>query len=308
VSALRARARAIPADLTIVHNEIPHWIGCDLLAEGRRVAADFEDWHSEDLLPEARRHRPLDKLRDVEGQLVRHAAYTSTTSQALSSRLAECYQGPAPLVLTNSFPLQPNPRRGAPGDPPVFFWFSQTIGPGRGLDEFFLAWRQTRQPSRVVLLGNPIPDYVRHLLALLPAADRSRVDLLPLVSPGELPALIARHDIGLALEPTTPPNKDLTISNKILQYLNAGLAVVASGTAGQAEVLRHSPGAGVQIDLNQAVDLAGRLDYLLGDRQHLMQMGLAARQAAERTYSWEREEPKLLAAVTLALQRSPASL
>jgi hypothetical protein len=44
-------AASFRADLTIVHNEVPHWVGTRLLAQGHRVAADIEDWHSEDLLP-----------------------------------------------------------------------------------------------------------------------------------------------------------------------------------------------------------------------------------------------------------------
>jgi hypothetical protein len=31
-----------------------------------------------------------------------------------------------PVILTNSFPLQPDPRR-TPNLPPAFFWFSKTI-------------------------------------------------------------------------------------------------------------------------------------------------------------------------------------
>ena len=56
--------------------------------------------------------------------------------------------------------------------------------------------------------------------------------------------MIATYDVGLALEPNTPLNKDLTISNKILQYLNAGLAVFATPTQGQREVLSHEASAG----------------------------------------------------------------
>lgn len=307
VAALRARARAIAADLTIVHNEIPHWIGCDLLAAGRRVAADFEDWHSEDLLPADRRGRPLAPMRRVEAQLLKHAAYVTTTSHALSAALAGRYGGRTPIVVTNSFPLQPDPRIGN-GEPPAFFWFSQTIGPGRGLEEFLAAWRQTSSPSRLVLLGQIRGGYDRDLLALLPESFRSRVEFLPLVPPNELPGVIARHDIGLALEQSTIVNRDLTITNKILQYLNAGLAVVASGTVGQREVMARAPGAGVVVDLNQATALANQLDALLVDRVNLAATGRAARSAAEKTYCWEREAPKLVAqvAATLAIQSLPA--
>jgi len=58
----------------------------------------------------------------------------------------------------------------------------------------------------------------------------------------DLLSRIAEHDIGFAGEMPHCRSRDLTVTNKILQYLLAGLAVVASGTAGQRrgnEILRE---------------------------------------------------------------------
>ncbi len=301
VAALRERARAFAADLTIVHNEIPHWIGVDLLARGRRVAADFEDWHSEDLLPADRRGRPLGRMRELERTLLQQATYVSTTSQALSSALVERYGGRPPIVVTNSFPLQPDPRTPTTPASPAFFWFSQTIGPGRGLEEFLAAWQRTTQPSRVVLLGQIRGAFAEELLNRLPDTLRPRLEFLPLVAPAELPGVIARHDIGLALEQAAIRNRDLTITNKILQYLNAGLAVVASETRGQREVMARAPQAGIVVDLAETTALTVALDNLLKDPARLAAMGRAARQAAVDHYCWEKEAPKLVAHVAAVL-------
>lgn len=300
--ALLRRMRALPADLTIVHNEISHWAGVRLLAAGRRIAGDIEDWHSEDLLPNERFDRPLEILRATESAMLHRAAYTTTTSHALADALHARYGGTRPLVLTNSFPLQPDPRR-APAAVPAFFWFSQRIGAGRGLEPFISAWARTRLPSRLVLLGEPSPGYDEILLRDLTPDQRSRVEFLPLVAPEALPTVIARHDIGLALEESSIVNRDLTISNKILQYLNAGLAVVATPTSGQREVLARAPGSGVLIDLSHIDACATTLDTLLGDRVALAARQHAARFAAEQLYSWERETPVLLGAVAAALAR-----
>lgn len=303
VGPLRRRALELPADLTIVHTEMPFWIGCDLLRLGRKVAADFEDWHSEDLLPTDRRGRPLAPLRKIERHLLLNAAYTTTTSSALSAALAARHGAPPPHVLTNSFPLQRDPHSGPPGSPPAFFWFSQTLGPGRGLEAFCDAWVRTKQPSRLVLLGNPSPGFAPRLLASLPAGFATRVTLLPPVPPPELPALIAQHDVGLALEQSSIVNRDLTITNKILQYLNAGLAVAATPTAGQQEVLARASGAGQLIDLDSPATAATQLDELIGDRKRLAAAQHSARTAAESTYCWEREAPRLVEIVATALAR-----
>jgi glycosyltransferase involved in cell wall biosynthesis len=112
--------------------------------------------------------------------------------------------------------------------------------------------------------------------------------------------LIADHDIGLALEDASIVNRDLTITNKILQYLNAGLAVVATPTAGQREVLAEDADAGIILDLDQA-DASASLRELTADRVRLQARRNAARRLAETRYHWEREEATLLALVARSL-------
>ncbi len=301
-AALLRAARARPADLVIAHNEIAHWAGLRLLDSGRRVAADIEDWHSEDLLPADRVGRPLAILRRVERDLLRRAACVTTTSEALADALHARYGGCRPEVLTNSFPLPTLPRtRHANGAPPAFFWFSQTTGPGRGLEAFLAAWALVTRPSRLVLLGEVRESYARHLLSSVPAESRDRVEFLPLVPPDELPALIARHDLGLALEQSAIPNRDLTITNKILQYLGAGLAVVATPTAGQREVLARDPAAGILDTFSDPAFAARALDAILSDPDALAARRAAARRLAEKHYCWELEAPRHVARVARLL-------
>jgi len=304
-AALLSAARRILADLTIVHNEAAHWVGLQLLREGRRVAADIEDWHSEDLLPEDRVARPLNLLQRNEKALLHQARYVTTTSEALAQGLLARYGGQQPEVITNSFPLPPLPRcrERNPNAPPSFFWFSQTIGPGRGLEAFLSAYALTKQSSRLTLLGQVSANYRQHLLSFLPGPLRNRVDFHDLVSPEELPSVIAQHNIGLALEQSQIVNRDLTITNKILQYLGAGLAVVATPTQGQCEVLRQNPQAGILLnDLDDTQASAAALDELLTNPDTLRVSQQAARRLAETHYCWEHEAPRLLELVKRALQ------
>jgi glycosyltransferase involved in cell wall biosynthesis len=301
---LLSRARRIPADLTIVHNAVAHWVGIELMREGRRVAADIEDWHSEDLLPVDRERGPLDLMRRIERTLLRACVYTTTTSEALAAGLFARYQGRRPKVVTNSFPLQPLDPFHPPGHPPAFFWFSQTIGPGRGLEAFLSAWPKGRHPSRLVLLGAIDEAYRRRLLEMVPATFRPMISILPPVPPRDLPDVIARHDIGLALEESEILSRDLTITNKILQYLNAGLAVLASDTAGQREVLASGAAAGRLIRLNEPVQLISAMDSLLADAKSLDTARRSARELARRRYSWEQDGQCLLKIVEEALQHT----
>lgn len=294
-------AQAHPADLIIAHSEVPLWVGRRLLRQGRLVAADLEDWHSEDLLPSARRHRPLRLLRTLERDLLREAAFCTTPSGVMADALHRRYGGTRATVLTNSFPLQPRPDPGSRQGPPTLFWYSQTLGSGRGLEPFIQAWGEIPGDSRLVLLGMPVAGFPEHLLSLVPPGRRNAVSFLSPVPPGELPGLIARHDIGLALEESTPENRRLALTNKILQYLNAGLAVVASDTAGQREVFARNPGIGALISLQSPESVRQGLLPLLSSGEALLNARIQARALAEAHYNWEREARCLLDLVGRAL-------
>jgi glycosyltransferase involved in cell wall biosynthesis len=300
--ALRRLAINTPADLTIVHAELPFLIGASLIERGRRVAADFEDWHSRDLLPASRSTRPLRLLEKTERLLIQRSVYTSAPSEAMAAALQTAYGGKRPIVIPNTFPLQPAPGPLPRNSPPSFFWFSQTIGEGRGLEPFLVAWALAREASQVCLLGDISDSFRETLVGLVPEGKRASLRFLPITSPGALPSVIASHDIGLALEPESPESRYLTATNKIFQYLNAGLAVLATPTAGQREVMFRVPDSGLVIDLGAPGPLAGQLDALLAQPGRLKAMGAAAREGAVMYFSWERSAPKLVDGVTAALR------
>jgi glycosyltransferase involved in cell wall biosynthesis len=304
--ALLRLARAHPADLTIAHTEIPTWIATHLIREGRRVAVDFEDWYSEDLLPEDRRGRPVRLLREAEDFVLRHAAYASATSQSMATALASAFRCPPPTVIRNVFPLQPLSRvdRAVGDQPPALIWFSQTIGPGRGLEAFVRAWARTTTPSRLALLGEARPGFRESLLRDLPSSHRPRLEFLPLVSPDALPGKLAEFDLGLAVEQRTPLNRDVTITNKLFQYCNAGLAVIATATQGQREVMAAHPEIGILLESLESDAWAAQLDQLLSDRPRWRRMQEAARAAARAELCWEHETQRLLAAVRAAWEKS----
>ncbi len=179
---LLSRARRLPADLTIVHNEAAHWAGGRLLAEGRRVAADIEDWHSEDLMPEERVRRPLRLIRSIEGSLLSRAVYVTTTSHALAGALHGRYGGREPDVITNSCPCSSRLPAGRKWVSAPYRHFSvppRRSAPGRGLELFLAGWMRTVNPSRVVLLGRPQGGYLASLLQSLPPERRSQVSVRP---------------------------------------------------------------------------------------------------------------------------------
>src|ERR1700683_1953147 len=83
IESLLRQAQALAADLYIAHSEPALYVAWRLMQDGRRAGVDMEDWFSEDLLPQARKQRPLHLLRMFERELLARGAYASCPSRAM---------------------------------------------------------------------------------------------------------------------------------------------------------------------------------------------------------------------------------
>lgn len=300
-------ARQTQADLTIVHSEAGLWVGNQLLNEGFRVGVDFEDWFSEDLLPSARITRPIQELKAFERRLAQECTYSLTTSNVLAEALAQSYQATKPTVIYNSFlwaersHLDNQKRDRKNYKYPSLHWFSQTIGPGRGLETLFQALSYLNIPLEIHLRGNCSTSTRQWIEQQVSINWRDRLFIHPTVPNNELLSRIAEHDIGLALEQTEVPSRNLTVTNKLFQYLQAGLAVIATDTQGQQEVFSQFPTIGRLIPCATPIKLAEALTELLTDPEKLAFAKTSALEAAENL-SWEHQAEKLLTAVEQALK------
>jgi glycosyltransferase involved in cell wall biosynthesis len=283
-------------------------VGDRLLRKGLQVGVDFEDWFSQDLLPDAQATRPVAQIKQLEERLAIACTYCLTTSHALADTLAQVYQAPTPTVIYNSFPQfdQPALTRSAPSanSVPSLHWFSQTIGRGRGLETLFQALPLLKTPVTIHLRGNCSDRNRQWLESLVSPEWRSRLFIHPTVPNAELPACIAEHDIGLALEEPNPPSRNLTITNKLFQYMQAGLAVIATDTAGQREILTQHPAMGRLVACRDPVALARAIDDLVIQPDRLQTARTAALHAFQTQFCWENQHDRLLQAADTALKNA----
>jgi glycosyltransferase involved in cell wall biosynthesis len=306
---LRSASRQ-PANLYIAHSEAAMAVAEDLLEDGCLVGIDLEDWFSEDLPPDVRKHRPVRLLRNLERKLLTLGGYSACPSRVMGEALAREFRCPQPAVVYNAFPWSARTSMdGLSKDRkdrhlPSIHWFSQTLGYSRGLEDLIAALPLLKQEAEVHLRGSPVSGFEDWLVHHVPEAWRARIKVHGLVSNAELLSRIAEHDIGFAGETHVIRSRDLTITNKILYYLLAGLAVVASDTAGQREVAAQAPGGVFLYSSGNPRGLAARLDALLGSTDALRQAKASALDAAEGTFCWERQEQPLLESINRALGSS----
>ncbi len=276
--------------LTIVHSEAGLWVGMHLLRRGLRLIVDFEDWFSEDLAERDRISRPHFAIKGFERKLLQAAAACFTTTDAMARALAiDAGTTRLPITIPNCFPASAAPAVSVAGDksPISFYWFSQTIGPDRGLETVAKALAKLHGDWRLNLRGN-LRSYSSWFAETFPEQIRDRIRVEPTVPNSDLPRLTAENHVGLALEVPFCRSRDLTATNKIFEYLRCGLAVIATNTQGQLEVMSKCPAAGVVVRSRDEMALANAMQLYIDDRDALNAARLASRSAGENTWCWER--------------------
>jgi glycosyltransferase involved in cell wall biosynthesis len=312
---LRQQLRSVPTRLVIGHTLAGIALADQAAACARiPLALDIEDLHAEDVAPD----HPEAALRKWRAGLVqRHALprarWLTAASVGMAERIAEHYRVPIPAVIHN-VPFwsesAPEPGPAEDRDPArlSLAWFSQTIGPDRGLETLCAAALKTNAPLELHLRGSHRLDYIVHLRSILaPAASRVRLVTTPQSHPDALVPWLAQHDVGLALEPASTENRRRTVSNKLFTYLHAGLAVLASDTPGQTAIHLACPDA-IRLFQDENPDsLAAALAPWLAAPAALAAAKSAALAAARDRWNYQHECRPLLAAVRSALSAPCAS-
>jgi hypothetical protein len=264
---------------------------------------DFEDLHSGEHGGERSELTNALAAR-VERHVIQDAAFVTAGSPMIADAYADMY-GIRPLPIHNTFSIVPadaNSNRLVDG-PLRLYWFSQTLGAGRGLEAVIRAAGKADVPVALHLRARPIPSYVRTLRALSESvAPKLEIALHDPAVPDEMVALAQPYDAGLACEEPSVPNKRVCLSNKMFTYLAAGVPVILSRTPAQSRLESDLRDAAFGYDCGDIDGLACVIRKLATDASLRGRSRLAARAAAERRWHWEHPEDRgaLLAAVGAA--------
>jgi glycosyltransferase involved in cell wall biosynthesis len=196
-------------------------------------------------------------------------------------------------------PRDVDPRRGLSA-----YWFSQTIGPDRGLQAFIQAMARTRARVTLHVRGSDHWGHGKNLVALarsLQIADR--VELLPMASPFRMIEFAGQYDVGLSLEADVSESRRRCLTNKIFTYLLAGRPVLMSDTPAQTALARDLGQAAALVSLSDPAMIADQLDRWALSPEALRAAREAAWQLARTRYNWQVEQRAFLASVTRALKQ-----
>ena len=181
-----------------------------------------------------------------------------------------------------------------PADPErVVVTFVGTLKPWHGVADLITAAALARQSWSLRIIGDgPEMDSLRAQAGRLGV----EVDFRGAVAPEEIPTHMAGSAIGVAPYPDLGGLEQQYFSPmKVLEYLAAGLAVVASDVGQIPQLLEEgSQRHGVLVAPSDPTALAAALDDLAASPQRRARMGRSGRVLAEERHSWNRVVTRIL--------------
>jgi glycosyltransferase involved in cell wall biosynthesis len=296
----------VRANLYIAHNVAALPIAAAAAAPHAQFAFDAEDFHRGELAHSRASARQRALIEWAEREYMPRCSYLSAASDGIADAYARCLGVSRPTTILNVFsrierdvavPEQLR-RRERQGGRYSLYWFSQTIGAGRGLEDVVDALAHLGDDVHLHVRGMWAAGYERELRGRARALGvEHRLHALATVDPHYLVRLTAQHDVGLALEQPVTENRMLCLTNKLYTYLLAGLPVAASDTPGQRDAARDIPGAVGMYHAGRPDELAAAIQRLLADPAS----GAVASAAAETRFNWEVESERFLTLVHSAI-------
>lgn len=228
----------------------------------------------------------LQWVHEAERRFIKDADVVMTTTQALADRLTTQFRLSRPAIRVRNAPLRADglastaPAPGI-GEPLKLVWHGFGVHyQGRGVDVLLDAIAGCSAPVQLTLQGRLNEDQRRVISA---ATDRlgiaSRVRCVPPAHPERIVASLASYDVGVIAETGKDENQALTSSNKLFDYIHAGLAVIAPNLPGLSETMT-AEAVGLLYAAGDSRDLANAIDRLATCRQELAEYRRRAQLAA----------------------------
>lgn len=250
---------------------------------------DAEDFHRQEVNDDVNSfHYKLTTY--IEDKYLPSVNYLTASSALIVERYNLLYNRKVTTLL-NVFPKRNPPVfvNGNVNTPIKLFWFSQTIGPNRGLEKIIEAMGLAKIDTELHLLGHPANGYeaLLFLAAANAGLEKSKIYFHQPIPADEIFTMASQFDIGLASETGFCLNNNMALSNKVFTYVLSGLAVAASNTPAQMELMRQYPQIGeIYAD---AMQLSTILKHYNDDREFLYQTKKESFEIGNNQLNWENE-------------------
>ena len=288
------------ADLYIAHNlgTLPIAV---IAAKKTKAKCGFdaEDFHRNEVSDNAGDPDVILKVT-IEEKYIPQLDYMTASSPQITKQYTALFNRDI-TTLINVFPkTDPHEIINNTSQPLQLFWFSQTIGANRGLEIIIEGINISNIESDLHLLGFSSDEYKNQLINLLKQGSKCTLHFHKPVYSEKLFNIAKQFDIGFGSETGFCLNNSIALSNKILTYVQSGLAVIASNTTAQSAFVNQYPQVGHIY--NNAEELANILSKYNNYRSILYQTKQSAFNLGQTDLNWEMESAKFITCVNDIIQ------
>jgi glycosyltransferase involved in cell wall biosynthesis len=302
---LKRTSTAHPAQLYIAHN-LGALAPAALAAKRNHslYAFDAEDYHRGQSAADDAESK---STKIIEDHYLPGAAYLTAASPLIAATYKQHYPQVNPIVLNNVFSLeylQPQPIPYHSGDRLKLFWFSQSAGSGRGLENVIEAMGKMRSRNvSLTILANCSAD-IKNYFTSLAQAHHLQEEQLQFMEPvllKDIFVIAGQHHVGLATEMGLNTNYNIALTNKIFSYPLSGLAILATDTPAQELFLKENPGIGRIYKRGDITELVESIEWWLNNPAELNQCRESAHRLARESLNWEKEQEIFLQTINAVL-------
>jgi glycosyltransferase involved in cell wall biosynthesis len=259
---------------------------------------DAEDFHRNEVTNNA--ESIAVKLSSyIEDTYMPQLQYLTASSPLIGQAYQNLYDSLKVETILNTFPKQSIKTSTQKTTVPIkLFWFSQTIGTGRGIEDILAALALQANSFELHLLGDA-SDEIQVLFSAKISSTISKVFFHKPIPSDDIIAFAAQFDIGIASEKSTPLNRDICLTNKLFTYIQAGLTVIASNTRAQTALMQQNGVAGELYDDTEA--LLNTLLFYKNNPEVLQQHKTHNYQLGQTTLNWDTDRVRFLSIVNKTL-------
>lgn len=242
---------------------------------------------------------PLKKRiwESLEKRLVPKLHYCITVNQSIADYFKKRYGNDFEVVRNIPSPLKSNSAKsrrelGLPEDKKIAVYQGAGINVQRGAEELVESMRYTTNVYLLVIGGGDVFPKLKQMVSDLKL--QNCVYIIPKIPREELALYTMNADLGISIDKDSNLNYHFSLPNKLFDYIQAGLPVMASPLPEIQNIITHYD-VGDFISGHDPKHIAQKMEEMLSSPKYQSWKKNTRTAASENT--WEAEKTKLTALI-----------
>jgi len=229
----------------------------------------------------------------AEEKYIHSADIVLTTTRVMKDRLFNLYNLKVPIIRVRNLPKTKNEIFLHKEDSIVrFVWHGMRIffENERGVHILLKAFAISTSTNIELYIQGYINEEEKEKVNNFCKKNNieDKVFIVPSASPDKIVESITKYDVGLLGELPVEENQRLTSSNKLFEYISAGLAIIVPNILGIAETINEYQ-IGEKYSPGNIKELAKKIDLLANDKEFLDKSKNKSKSLSKESIFWDND-------------------